>query len=145
MKQQQHTTTTEIHKLELKTLRSLKSHGGVDRALLSFDLHADMTPAFHWNVKQLFVYVVAQYSTESKVLNQVVIWDKIVENIDEDKVINEENIFVKYALVDQADGLRGKDVSLQLMWDHMPVTGFMHMGEQPMDTTSSFTLPTEYQ
>ena len=104
-----------------------------------------MTPAFHWNIKQLFVYVVAQYSTESKVVNQVVIWDKIVENSDADKVINEQNIFVKYALVDQGDGLRGKDVSLQLMWDHMPVTGLSHMGEQPMDTTTSFTLPTEYQ
>ena len=129
----------------MNTLRSLKSHGGVDRALLSFDLHADMTPAFHWNIKQLFVYVVAQYSTEAKVLNQVVIWDKIVENSDADKVINEQNIFVKYALVDQGDGLRGKDVSLQLMWDHMPVTGLSHMGEQPMDTTTSFSLPTEYQ
>lgn len=140
-----HGFTTEIHKLELKTLRSLKSHGGVDRALLSFDLHADMTPAFHWNVKQLFVYVVAQYKTESKELNQVVIWDKIVESIDDNKVIDEKNIFVKYALVDQGDELRGKDVTLQLMWDHMPVTGFMHMGEQPMEETSSFTLPAEYQ
>jgi signal peptidase complex subunit 3 len=136
---------SEIHKLELKTLRSLKSHGGVDRALLSFDLHADMTPAFHWNVKQLFVYVVAQYKTEAKELNQVVIWDKIVESIDPNKVINEENIFVKYALVDQGDNLRGKEVTLQLMWDHMPVTGFLHMGEQPFDTATSFTLPSEYQ
>ena len=28
-----------IHKLELNNLKSIKNHGGVDRALLSFDLH----------------------------------------------------------------------------------------------------------
>ena len=71
-----------VHKLELKTLRSLKSHGGVDRALLSFDIHADMRPAFHWNIKQLFVYVVASYETESKKVNQVVVWDKILEAVE---------------------------------------------------------------
>lgn len=104
-----------------------------------------MTPAFHWNVKQLFVYVVAQYTTESKELNQVVIWDKIIESIDTDKVIDETNVFVKYALVDHGDGLRGKDVTLQLYWDHMPITGFLYMGQQAMETTTQFSLPTEYQ
>mmetsp|Transcript_6462 Transcript_6462/g.11878 ORF Transcript_6462/g.11878 Transcript_6462/m.11878 type:complete len:175 (+) Transcript_6462:144-668(+) len=134
-----------IHKLELKTLKSLKSHGGVDRALLSFDIHADMQPAFHWNVKQLFVYVVASYESESKKVNQVVIWDKILEAVDTNKVIQEDNVFVKYALVDQGDELRGKDVHLQLMWDHMPITGFLYMGEQPSETMTKFTLPSEYQ
>ena len=52
---------------------------------------------------------------------------------------------VKYALVDQGDELRGKDVKLQLMWDHMPITGLLYMGEQPIEEASSFTLPTEYQ
>lgn len=136
---------TVIHKLELKTLKSLKSHGGVDRALLSFDIHADMEPAFHWNVKQLFVYVVASYETESKKINQVVIWDKILEAIDPVKEIKQENVFVKYALVDQGDQLRGKDVQLQLMWDHMPITGFVYMGEQAKETMTQFTLPSEYQ
>ena len=136
-----------IHTLELKTLRSLKSHGGVDRALLSFDIDADMNPAFHWNVKQLFVYVVASYETPSKAINDVVIWDKIIENIDsdDDKHIRQENVFVKYALVDQGNELRGKDVTLKLMWDHMPITGFVYMDEQKKDTTTSFELPVEYK
>lgn len=135
-----------IEKLELKTLRSLKSHGGVDRALLSFDLKADMKPAFHWNIKQLFVYVVASYESNKNSNNQVVIWDKIIEAINpEDMQIDLENIFVKYALVDQGDELRGKEVKLQLMWDHMPITGLLYMGEQPLEKASSFALPTEYQ
>lgn len=136
---------TVINKLELRTLKSLKSHGGVDRALLSFDIDVDMAPAFHWNVKQLFVYVVASYETESKKVNQVVIWDKILEAINPDKHIRDENVFVKYALVDQGDELRGKEVKLQLMWDHMPITGFLYMGEQPSETMTQFTLPAEYQ
>ena len=131
--------------MELKTLRSLKSHGGVDRALLSFDIHADMRPAFHWNIKQLFIYVVASYETESKPVNQIVVWDKILEAVDPVKVIDLTNVFVKYALADQGDELRGKDVKLQLMWDHMPITGLLYMGEQATESTSTFTLPMEYQ
>lgn len=104
-----------------------------------------MKPAFHWNVKQLFVYVVASYESESKKSNQIVIWDKIMEASDDNKVIDMEKVFVKYALVDQGDELRGKDITLQLMWDHMPITGLLYMAEQAMDTTSAFSLPTEYQ
>jgi signal peptidase complex subunit 3 len=132
-----------VEKLELNTLRSLKSHGGVDRALLSFDITVDFGPAFHWNIKQLFVYVVAIYETEGR-HNQVVLWDKIIEAGDS-KVIDESNVFVKYALVDQGDELRGKNVTLQLQWDHMPITGTLHMDKQPIETASQFTLPSLYQ
>ena len=126
-------------------MKSLKSHGGVDRALLSFDIHADMRPAFHWNIKQLFIYVVASYETKSKKVNQVVVWDKILEAIDPKKVIQQDNVFVKYALVDQGDELRGKEVTLQLMWDHMPITGLLYMDEQDSSETTKFMLPAEYQ
>jgi signal peptidase complex subunit 3 len=132
-----------VAKLELNTLRSLKSHGGVDRALLSFDINVDFGPAFHWNVKQLFVYVVAIYETEGR-HNQVVLWDKIIESGDQ-KVVDETNLFVKYALVDQGDELRGKNVTLQLQWDHMPITGTFHMDKQPIATASHFMLPSVYQ
>lgn len=116
----------------------------MDRALLSFDIQVDLTPAFHWNVKQLFVYVVAIYETKGR-LNQVVLWDKIVEATDAIKTIDESNVYVKYALVDQGVELRGKNVTLQLQWDHMPITGLLHMDEQPMSTASFFELPDVYQ
>ena len=112
---------------------------------LSFDIHADMTPAFHWNTKQLFVYVVASYSTLSKEINRIVVWDYILKAVDPEKVIQEDDVLVEYSLTDQGNELRGKDVTLQLMWDHMPITGLLYIGEQPADQTSSFTLPTEYQ
>ena len=119
----------------------------MDRALLSFDIDADLRPAFHWNIKQLFVYVIASYATDSNPKNQVVLWDKIVEASDPDvkKILNETNVFVKYALVDHGDDLRGKEVKLQLMWDHMPITGLLYVGEQPKNALSEFALPVEYQ
>lgn len=136
-----------VHKLKLNTMKSLKNHGGVDRALLSFDLLADMTPAFHWNIKQLFVYVVATYSTPTNPKNQIVLWDSILESTGppSTKILDERNIFVKYGLVDQGAELRGMDVELSLMWDHMPLTGLLHMGKQEEGTTSRFVLPEEYQ
>lgn len=75
------------------------------------------------------------------------IWDKIIEAVDDDKdkIIDQDNVFVKYALVDQGDELRGKDVTLQLMWDHMPITGLLYMGEQSTKETTQFSLPAEYQ
>jgi len=140
-------TNKVVERLELNTLRSLKTHGGVDRALLSFDLHVDLTPAFHWNIKQLFVYVVASYATETNPTNKVVLWDKIVEAIDppEAKILKEDNVFVEYALVDYTDELRGKEVELQLMWDFMPITGARFMDGQDESTTSKFRLPDTYR
>jgi len=136
-----------VNKLKLNKLKSIKAHGGVDRALLSFDLDVDLNPAFHWNIKQLFVYVVAEYRTDKNPRNQIVLWDKIVEATEprEAKVIKQDNIFVKYALIDQGRDLRGEDVKLQLMWDHMPLTGTLYMGEQDRGSTSSFMLPLDYR
>ena len=46
---------------------------------LTFDLQADLTPLFNWNVKQLFLYLTAEYETPANVVNQVVLWDKIIQ------------------------------------------------------------------
>ena len=66
-----------------------------------------MRPAFHWNIKQLFVYVVASYESTKNSNNQVVIWDKIIEAVSpEDMVIDLENVFVKYAWHQDGNGPR---------------------------------------
>lgn len=137
----------DIKVLKLNNMKSLKNHGGVDRALLSFDLHADMNPAFHWNIKQLFVYVVATYATPTNPKNQIVLWDRIIESTDPAAVkeLREENVFVKYGLVDQGAELRGAEVELSLVWDHMPLTGVLYMGEQREGTASKFILPADYR
>ena len=125
----------------LKNLKSLRYHRGVDQAVMSFDLNADLRPAFHWNLKQLFVYVVAEYETSANPLNQVIIWDKIVKSPQEAS-LKLSNEFVKYALIDQGAELRGKKITLKLMWDHMPLTGRLYVEEQ--EGSKPFTLPEEY-
>ena len=56
-----------------------KIHGaGHDQAILSLQIDADLRSVFNWNVKQLFVYITAEYETEANTLNQVVVWDQII-------------------------------------------------------------------
>jgi hypothetical protein len=49
-----------------------------DGALFRFDLKADMNPLFNWNVKQIFIYLSVEYTTEENVINQVVLWDTLI-------------------------------------------------------------------
>jgi signal peptidase complex subunit 3 len=130
--------------VELGEFDSLRSHGGVDRALLTFNMKADFRPAFHWNVKQLFVFVCAEYATPSNPLNQVVLWDKIIESTDAEslKSIHVKNVKIKYPFADQYDELRGVPVTLKVYYDTMPLTAQMYMGVS--DTVGEFTLPDEY-
>lgn len=135
-----HKGTPDVRSLRLNTLLSLRNHAGADRAVLNFDLDADMRPAFHWNLKQLFVFVVAEYESKKIPLNQVVIWDTIIESKDQAHV-HFKNLSTKYALVDNGSDLRNRTIHLKLKWDHMPYTGRMYYGEAG---GSSFTLPHKY-
>jgi len=42
-----------------------------DLGFITFDLQTDLSGLFNWNVKQLFLYLTAEYKTESNELNQV--------------------------------------------------------------------------
>jgi signal peptidase complex subunit 3 len=39
-----------------------------DIGFLNFDLQTDVAPLFNWNVKQLFLYITAEYETELNVI-----------------------------------------------------------------------------
>mmetsp|Transcript_16740 Transcript_16740/g.25139 ORF Transcript_16740/g.25139 Transcript_16740/m.25139 type:complete len:174 (+) Transcript_16740:179-700(+) len=130
-----------VKTLRLNNIRSLRYHNGADRALFSFDVEADLSPVWHWNSNYLFVYIVAEYQSDANVLNQVVIWDKIIDNKERLR-FKQTNEFVKYALIDQGSELRGKEVTLTLMWDHMPITGLMCF-ESVYNNT--FQLPLVYK
>ena len=43
----------------------------LDLALLRYDLKIDMSDSFHWNVKMIFLYLVAEYTNEKNIVNQV--------------------------------------------------------------------------
>jgi|LauGreSBDMM110SN_4_FD.fasta_scaffold101836_1 signal peptidase complex subunit 3 len=129
-----------VKELRVSEMQSLQPYGGVDRALFKFDLKADLRPAWHWNLKQLFVFVVAEYESPTKPLNQVIVWDKIIES-PKDANIDRKGELCKYALASQEQELRNKTITLKLIWDHMPITGRLYNGE---GTAPSYKLPGQY-
>uniref|UniRef100_A0A3Q3EXM9 Signal peptidase complex subunit 3 n=1 Tax=Labrus bergylta TaxID=56723 RepID=A0A3Q3EXM9_9LABR len=76
-----------------------------DLGFITFDLSADLQPIFDWNVKQLFLYMSAEYATKSNALNQVVLWDKIVLRGENTK-LNLRDTKSKYFFFDDGNGLR---------------------------------------
>ncbi|KAG9479903.1 hypothetical protein GDO78_011758 [Eleutherodactylus coqui] len=64
-----------------------------------------LQPIFDWNVKQLFIYLSAEYATKSNALNQVVLWDKIILRGDNPKLSLKE-MKSKYFFFDDGNGLK---------------------------------------
>merc|ERR1712127_146264 len=94
-----------------------------DLGFLNFDMNVDLEPLFNWNVKQLFLYLTAEYETDHNALNQVVIWDKIVLK-GENYKLQMKNAKSKYYLWDDGNGLKGnKNVTIYLSWNVVPNVG----------------------
>ncbi|KAL8597039.1 hypothetical protein ACOMHN_055632 [Nucella lapillus] len=82
-----------------------------------------LTPLFNWNVKQLFLYLTAEYKTADHKLNQVVLWDKIIMR-GENAILNLKNANTKYYFWDYGNGLKANDnVTLSLSWNVIPNAG----------------------
>lgn len=82
----------------------------------------------------------AEYATPSNAVNQVVIYDKIIQSA-EDASFSLKNEYNKYNLFDFSGELRGADLTLRLSWDVMPLFGpldLQHGGE------FEFVLPAKY-
>ncbi|EGI68758.1 Signal peptidase complex subunit 3 [Acromyrmex echinatior] len=102
----------------------------------------DLTPLFNWNVKQLFLYLTAEYQTENNEFNQVVLWDKIVLRGD-NAVLDFKNMNTKYYFWDDGKGLRGnKNVTLTLSWNIIPNAGLLPSVNALGSHT--FAFPPEY-
>jgi signal peptidase complex subunit 3 len=94
-----------------------------DLALLTFDLKANLTTLFNWNVKELFLYVMAEYTTETNVRNEVFLWDKILLR-DENAILEYNNMNTDYYFFDDGLGLKNnKNVTLSLYWQVIPNAG----------------------
>ncbi|XP_062514361.1 signal peptidase complex subunit 3-like [Corticium candelabrum] len=94
-----------------------------DLALLTFDLKANLTDVFNWNVKELFLYVMAEYSSPNNVRNQVFLWDKILLR-DENGVLEYKDMNTDYYFFDDGLGLKSnKNISLSLYWQIIPNAG----------------------
>ncbi|NXN52609.1 SPCS3 peptidase, partial [Rynchops niger] len=80
---------------------------------------------FDWNVKQLFLYLSAEYSTKNNALNQVVLWDKIMLRGDNPRLFLRD-MKSKYFFFDDGNGLKGnRNVTLTLSWNVVPNAGIL--------------------
>uniref|UniRef100_A0A8C1DEI6 Signal peptidase complex subunit 3 n=1 Tax=Cyprinus carpio carpio TaxID=630221 RepID=A0A8C1DEI6_CYPCA len=96
-----------------------------DLGFVTFDISANLQPIFDWNVKELFLYLTAEYSTKSNALNQVVLWDRIVLRGDNTK-LNLKDVKSKYFFFDDGSGLRAnKNITLTLSWNVVPNAGIL--------------------
>uniref|UniRef100_A0A8C1XVF7 Signal peptidase complex subunit 3 n=1 Tax=Cyprinus carpio TaxID=7962 RepID=A0A8C1XVF7_CYPCA len=96
-----------------------------DLGFVTFDISANLQPIFDWNVKELFLYLTAEYSTKSNALNQVVLWDRIVLRGDNTK-LNLKDVKSKYFFFDDGSGLRAnKNITLILSWNVVPNAGIL--------------------
>jgi len=99
-----------------------------DFAFVNFNLSADLTPLFHWNTKQLFLYLQAEYVDSKGVPNDVVIWDSIVRR-KEDAVINVMGRN-KYVFRDLSRSFRkAQPANYSLRYNLMPYVGVLTYGE----------------
>eukprot|EP00049_Salpingoeca_infusionum_P008639 m.142803 g.142803 ORF g.142803 m.142803 type:complete len:180 (+) comp14070_c2_seq2:87-626(+) len=112
-----------------------------DRADFKFHLNADFTPLFNWNTKQLFVYVVAEYTHEQTPFNQVVIWDKIIQRDDGNEKLALQKLKIKYPFFDDRGALLGNNVTLSLHWNVIPVAGTL---PRYADGSIALQLPSDY-
>lgn len=141
------TITDVFHKsdppisIQLTEVKRLATHRGKqDQAAIAMKLNADLTSAFSWNTKQLFVFVQAEYETPENKVNQVVLWDRIIER-KEDAHIKVRNLKQKYAFIDQGRNLRGLPLNLTVAWNVMPKVGRLFTVQKTFDVG---TLPVEY-
>lgn len=110
------------------------------QVFLGLSLEADLRSVFSWNTKQLYVFMQAEYVSKDNRINQVVVWDKIVE-AQADANLHIPNLRQKYAFADKGRNLRDKDINLTVAWNVMPRVGALYTDSR---TFKVGRLPKEY-
>jgi len=103
-------------------------HRRQEYAFVNFNITADLSPLFHWNTKQLFVYIEAEYTNAKGVRNEVVFWDRIIRR-KEDAVIavSGKN---KYPFREISAKFKGSTpANYTLKYNLMPFVGVLTYGE----------------
>ena len=113
-----------------------------DLGFISFDLNADVGEIFNWNVKQIFMYLTAEYTTKENEINQVVLWDKIILRGENTK-LDYKSMNTKYYFWDDGHGLQNnQNVTLVLSWNVIPNAGALPLVRG--DGTHTFSFPPMY-
>merc|ERR1719450_155207 len=96
----------------------------------------------NFDLKALYMYLTAEYITESNTLNEMVLWDKIILN-GEKMDLDLKSAKTKYYFRNDGKGLLAhKNVTLILNWNVQPNMGDLKW--QKSKSTHSFEFPAEY-
>ncbi|ORM41075.1 Signal peptidase complex subunit 3 [Babesia sp. Xinjiang] len=126
---------SHVQTFELKTIT-----GQVDRAAIEFNLSYDLREVFDWSTNVIFLYVTANYETPKHPINELIIYDKVIENR-EDAYEPGSDIVSKYYMVDYGRSLRETRVTLRLCYCFVPIGGLIS-SHQLAETR--FTMPSDY-
>jgi len=104
-----------------------KGYSKQELAFINFNVTADLRPLFHWNTKQLFVWVEAEFNN-TKAENEVVIWDRIIRRKEDANLkVTGKN---KYMLRDLTKSFKKtKPAHYTLKYNVMPYVGVLTYGE----------------
>jgi signal peptidase complex subunit 3 len=116
-----------------------------DEAELSFDIEADLKDVFNWNVKLLYVWIEADYSTSDRHRNQIVVWDKLIwrDQYDADNgKLRLKSEKAKYIMKTKDYDLRSTEVVFRLRWEVTPIVGLTYKLE---GGKAKLTFPGSYK
>lgn len=105
-----------------------KAHAKQELAFVNFNVTADLRPLFHWNTKQLFVWVEAEFNNTKKAENTVVIWDRIIRRKEDANLkVTGKN---KYMLRELTKSFKNAGPAhYSLKYNIMPHVGVLTYGE----------------
>jgi signal peptidase complex subunit 3 len=104
---------------------------------LDMELTADLSPLFHWNTKQVLVYISVAYQNDRFSSNEVVVWNDVLQH-------SEDAVFKKYRIsnkryspdhlpvFDLSRGLQDANLSVVLKWEVGPYLGVSWLSESPL-------------
>ncbi|GBE59390.1 signal peptidase [Babesia ovata] len=130
-----HGSVSHVQTFELKTISSQS-----DRAALELHMEYDLRDVFDWSTNVIFLYVTAEYETPKHPRNELIIYDKVIEDPSEAYEPG-RNIVSKYYMVDFGRSLRKARVTLRLFYSVVPIGGVISSHKL---AESRFTMPSDY-
>ncbi|KAF8742678.1 hypothetical protein AX14_002907 [Amanita brunnescens Koide BX004] len=123
------TGTIDITSLKVYHANDRRYHNRKQElTFVNFNITADLSSLFHWNTKQLFVYLQAEHDSAQGDENAIVIWDRIIRR-KEDAYINVAGKN-KYLLRELSSSFKNvPSANFSLKYNIMPHVGILTYGE----------------
>lgn len=98
-----------------------------DLSEFQISLDVDTSSFFHWNVKQVMLFIAAYYSTPDQPRNEIILWDRIITSENPKKSVQFKNKPLKYRFLHDGDGLlSNKNITLKLLIETVPHIGLIN-------------------